>query len=58
MIFCMQVWYTLKNIKLKWVDEIKQTCTYRNIDWPRDYRSKWSKTEKDKYHVLSLMCGI
>ena len=28
-----------------------------NMDGPRDYHSKWSKPEKDKYHILSLICG-
>ena len=29
----------------------------KNIDEPRDYRIKWSKSEKDKYLIL-LICGI
>ena len=29
-----------------------------NMDGPRDYHTKWSKSEKDKYHMLSLTCGI
>ena len=29
-----------------------------NIDGPRDNHTKWSKSEKDKYHMISLMCGI
>ena len=28
------------------------------MDGPRDYHTKWSKLEKDKYHMLSLICGI
>ena len=28
------------------------------LDRPRDYPTKWSKTEKDKYHMISLICGI
>ena len=28
-----------------------------NTDGPRDYHAKWSKSEKDKYHI-SLTCGI
>ena len=27
-----------------------------NMDGPRD--TKWSQTEKDKYHIISLMNGI
>ena len=25
---------------------------------PRDRNTKWSKSEKDKYFMISLMCGI
>ena len=31
---------------------------YTNMDGPRDHHTKWSKTEKDKYHMMSLICGI
>ena len=31
---------------------------YSNIDRPRDYQTKWSQAEKDKYHMPSLICGI
>ena len=26
--------------------------------WPGDYHTKWNKTDKDKYHMLSLTCQI
>ena len=29
-----------------------------NMDEPRDYHSKWSKPEKDKYHLILLIYGI
>ena len=29
-----------------------------NMDGPKDYHTKWSKTEKDKYYMISLICGI
>ena len=29
-----------------------------NMDGPRDYHTKWSKSDKDKYHMISLICGI
>ena len=29
-----------------------------NMDEPRDYDIKWSKSDKDKYHMISLICGI
>ena len=28
------------------------------MDGPRDYHTKWSKSEKDKYRIISLTCGI
>ena len=29
-----------------------------NMDGPRDYHTKWSKSEREKYHMISLTCGI
>ena len=29
-----------------------------SMDEPRHYRIKWSKSDKDKYHMISLMCRI
>ena len=29
-----------------------------NMDGPRDCHPEWSKTEKEKYHMTSLICGI
>ena len=28
------------------------------MDGPRDYHTKWSKSEKDKYHMIPLIRGI
>ena len=28
------------------------------MDGPRDYHTKWSQTEKDNYHIVSLTCRI
>ena len=28
-----------------------------NLDGPRDYHTKWSKSEKDMGHTISLICG-
>ena len=33
-------------------------ATGSNMDRSRDYHSKWSKSEKDKSHMISLICGI
>ena len=29
-----------------------------NMDEPGDYHTEWSKSEQDKYHMVSLICGI
>ena len=29
-----------------------------NMAGPRDYDTKWSKSEKDKNHMISHTCGI
>ena len=29
-----------------------------NMDGPREYHTKWSKPDKDKYHMISPACGI
>ena len=31
---------------------------FNNMDGPRDYHTKWSKSDKDKYHMISLMCRM
>ena len=31
---------------------------YSIIDGTRDDHTKWSKPDKDKYHMISLICGI
>ena len=29
-----------------------------NMDGSRDYHTKWSKSDKDKYHMIWLICGL
>jgi len=43
--------YAIKKNKLKteWTNAI---CS--NIDGPRDYYTKWSKSEKDKYYTIPM----
>ena len=38
--------------KKEWNNDI---CS--NMDGPRDYHTKWSKPDKEKY-IVSLICGI
>ena len=43
----------LLNHKKEWNNAI---CS--NMDATRDYHAKWTKSEKDKYHMISLKYGI
>ena len=38
--------------------ELNNNAIYSNLDGPRDYHTKWSKSDKDKYHMRSLIHGI
>ena len=29
-----------------------------NVDGPRDYHTKWSNSDKDKCHMIPLICAI
>ena len=37
-------------------NEIMPIC--RNMDGPRNHHTKWSKSDKDKYYMISLVCGV
>ena len=43
--------HTSFSLKKEWHNAI---C----MDGPRDNHTKWSKSDKDKYHMISLICGI
>ena len=36
----------------------KNNAICSNVGGPRDYHTKWSKPDKDKYHMISLIYGI
>ena len=40
-------------IKKEWNNAI-----WSNMYGPRDYHTKWRKSKKDKYQMISLICGI
>ena len=42
-------WHTTEPLKKEWSNAI---CS--NMDGPRDYHIKWSKSAKDNYHMMSL----
>ena len=43
-----------------WYSDIKEWnfAICENIDGPRGYYAQWNKSEKDKYYMISLRCGI
>ena len=47
-IYTMEYYSTIKNEILPFAD----------IGGPRDYYTKWSKSDKYKYYMISLICGI
>ena len=34
------------------------TAICSNVEGPRHYHTRWSKPDKDKYHMILLICGI
>ena len=40
-------------IKKEW-----NNVTCSNMDGPRDYHTKWSKSDKDKYYMISHMWNL
>ena len=38
------------------IKKINVICS--NMDGPRDYHAKWSKSKEGKHHIISLTCGI
>ena len=46
-------YYSAMNNGSEWNNAI-----YNNMGGPRDYHTKWSKTDKDKHHMILLICGI
>ena len=46
-----KIWCNTYNVI--WLSYKKQwnNATWSNMDGPRDYHTKWSQTEKDKYHI-------
>ena len=43
----------LLSYKKEWNNAI-----YSDMDGPRDCHTEWSKSDKDTYHMISLICGI
>ena len=43
---------------LEYYSAIKKNEICSNMGGPRDYHTKWSKPDKDKYRMISLICGI
>ena len=35
-----------------------KNAIFSNMNWSRDYHTKWSKPDKDKCYTISLISGI
>ena len=42
----------------EWIKKARTNAIFRNMVAPGDYHTKWSQKGKDKYHMISLICGI
>ena len=52
-----KMWYIHNGIWLSYKRECNNAiCS--NTDRPQNYQTKWSQKEKDKHHMISLICGI
>ena len=49
--------HTYNGILLSYIKERTNTI-FSNLDEPRDDHTKCSKPDKDKYHMISLICEI
>ena len=53
------VWYLYTQWNIIYPLKNDQNLTiFNNMDWPWGHYAKWNKSEKDKYHMISLICGI
>ena len=43
---------------VEYYSAIKNNAICSNMDRPRDYHTRWSKPDKNKYHMLLLKCRI
>ena len=55
------MWYIYIYIKdiLEYYLAIKRlkSCHLWHMGEPKGHNAKWDKSEKDKYHMISLVCG-
>ena len=55
---CMYVYTHIHIMKYYSVIKKDNNAICSNMDEPRDYHTMWSKPDKDKHHVILLICGI
>ena len=36
----------------------QSNAIWSNMDMPRDSHTEWSQSDKDKYHMTQLRCGV
>ena len=51
------VLYVYKGILVSQKKKEWNNVICNNMDGCRDYHFKWSKSEKNKYHMISFICG-
>ena len=49
----VHIYNEITAVKKEWNSAI---C--RDMDGPRDCHTEWSKSEREKYCIISLICGI
>jgi len=50
---CVYVWWTTIQSQREW-----NLAVYNNMDGSRGYYAKGNKSEKDKYYMILLICGL
>lgn len=51
-----KMWYIQCSTVQLW--EGRKSATCNNMDGPQQHYAKWGKSERDKYHTISLLSGI
>ena len=51
-----KMWYIYMQWGITWQSQRMKSCNY--VDGTGGYYAKQTKSEKDRYHVISLICGI
>ena len=53
-----KMWYIYAMEYYSAIKKERNNAICSNMDGPRDCHTEWSKSDKDKYHMILLICGI